>query len=919
MLYPVAMPAKLVLVDGSSYLHRAYNALPELTGPAGQPTGAVYGVVNMLRSLLRKEKPDRFAVIFDARGKTFRHEMFPDYKAHRPPTPPDLKAQVQALFRVIKAFGYPLLQVEGVEADDVIGTLAHEGARRGFAVVISTGDKDMTQLLAERITMTDTMKGETVDAAAVQKKFGVTPGQVADFLALTGDTSDNIPGVRGVGPKTAAKWLAEYGTLEGVMENADKVKGKAGETLRATAPSLPLYLELTTIRRDVKLDIEPDALTMSDPDTDALRALYEEFGFTSWLRGLGRPAAADGGGDDSTADTADTADTAITETAAANPGYRLILTRETLQEWLGKLQAADAFALDTETTGLDYMHAEIVGLSFAVEEGEAAYLPLAHDYEDAPAQLPRDETLDQLRPVLESEKHGKIGHNLKYDREVLVNHGIRLDGIRHDSMLESYIYNSVAARHDLAGLAEKYLGVRAARYEDIAGKGVKQKPFNRIALRTACDYAAADADLSLRLHRFLHPRLERESGMASVYRDIEMPLLPVLADIERKGVLIAPELLKRQSKELSEGMEEISRQAFELAGREFNMDSPKQIQEILFEEAGLPVTRKTPKGQPSTAEDVLQELAVDYELPRAILEFRSLSKLKSTYTDKLPAMTDAASGRVHTSYHQAVTATGRLSSSDPNLQNIPVRTAQGRRIRRAFIAPEGCQLIATDYSQIEMRIMAHLSRDPNLLKVFERGGDIHTATAAEVFSVKPDKVAPDQRRIAKAINFGLIYGMSAFGLAKQLGLARGAAQEYVNAYFARYPGVEAYMERTRKEARERGYVETIFGRRLYLPEINAKNVHRRRYAERTAINAPMQGSAADIIKRAMTDLHAWLQRKGKGAAIIMQVHDELVLEAEQDRAEEVITQCRKRMSAAADLAVPLTVDAAAADNWDEAH
>jgi len=928
MLYPVAMPAKLVLVDGSSYLHRAYNALPELTGPAGQPTGAVYGVINMLRSLLRQEKPDRFAVIFDARGKTFRHEMFPDYKAHRPPTPPDMRAQVEALFRVIRASGYPLLQVGGVEADDVIGTLAHRGAQHGFAVVISTCDKDMTQLLAERITMTDTMKGEKVDAAAVMKKFGVAPGQVADFLALTGDTSDNIPGVRGVGPKTAAKWLAEYGTLGGVMENAGKVKGKAGETLRATAPVLPLYLELTTIRRDVELDIEPDALMMGDPDTGALRELYQEYGFTSWLRGLGRPAAAGGDGDSADAgaraDSADAgadsaAETAITETIAANPGYRLILTRETLQQWLDKLQDAGHFAFDAETTGPDYMHAEIVGLSFAVEEGEAAYLPLAHDYEGAPAQLPRDETLEQLRQILESAKHGKIGHNLKYDREVLVNHGIRLDGIRHDSMLQSYVYNSVASRHDLAGLAAKYLGVRAARYEDIAGKGVKQKPFNRIALRTACDYAAAAADLSLRLHRFLHPRLERESGPALVYRDIEMPLLPVLADIERKGVLIAPEPLKRQSRELSEGMEEISRQAFQLAGREFNMDSPKQIQEILFEEAGLPVIRKTPKGQPSTAEDVLQELAVDYELPRAILEFRSLSKLKSTYTDKLPAMMDAASGRVHTCYHQAVTATGRLSSSDPNLQNIPVRTAQGRRIRRAFIAPDGCQLIAADYSQIEMRIMAHLSRDKNLMKVFERGGDIHAATAAEVFSVKPDKVAPDQRRIAKAINFGLIYGMSAFGLAKQLGLARGAAQEYVNAYFARYPGVESYMERTRKEARERGYVETIFGRRLYLPEINAKNVHRRRYAERTAINAPMQGSAADIIKRAMTDLHAWLKSKGKGAAIIMQVHDELVLEAAQDRAEEVITQCRKRMSAAADLAVPLIVDAAAAGNWDEAH
>ncbi len=905
------MATKLVLVDGSSYLHRAYNALPELTGPAGQPTGAVYGVVNMLRSLVRQQRPDRLAVVFDARGKTFRHKMFPDYKAQRPPTPPELKAQVQTLFRVIEAAGYPLLQVEGVEADDVIGTLAHEGARHDFAVVISTCDKDMTQLIADNITMVDTMKGETVDTAAVFKKFGVGPDRVADWLALAGDASDNIPGVYGVGPKTAVKWLAEYGTLDGVIKNAGRIKGKTGETLRRTLQSLPRYLELTTIRRDVKLDVTPDALVMRDADTDALRALYEEYGFTSWLRDLSAPA-----------DEAAAAPAAVEVAAAAHsahPGYRLILGEETLQEWLDKLQAADCFAFDTETTGLDYMHAEIVGLSFAVEEGEAAYLPLAHDYEGAPAQLPREAVLDRLRPVLESGEHGKIGHNLKYDREVLVNHGIRLNGIRHDSMLESYVYNSVAARHDLAGLSEKYLGVRATRYEEIAGKGVKQKPFNRVALRTACDYAAADADLSLRLHRFLHPRLERESGLAGVYRDIEMPLLPVLADIERKGVLINPELLAKQSLELNDGMEQVSRQAFALAGREFNMDSPKQIQAILFDEAGLPVTRKTPKGQPSTAEDVLQELAVDYELPRIILEFRSLSKLKSTYTDKLPAMVDRHSGRVHTSYHQAVTATGRLSSSDPNLQNIPVRTAQGRRIRRAFIAPDGYRLIAADYSQIEMRIMAHLSRDENLLKVFERGGDIHAATAAEVFSIEPQQVEPDQRRIAKAINFGLIYGMSAFGLAKQLGLTRRAAQEYVDAYFVRYPGVDSYMERTRKEAREQGYVETIFGRRLYLPEINAKNVHRRRYAERTAINAPMQGSAADIIKRAMTDLHGWLQRGEADAAIIMQVHDELVLEAAQDQVDRVIEQCRERMSAAADLAVPLLVDAAAADNWDEAH
>ncbi len=893
------MAEKLVLVDGSSYLHRAYNALPELRSPDGRPTGAVYGVVNMLRALIRQQAPQRLAVVFDARGGTFRHEMFPDYKAHRPPTPEDLKAQVQALFRIIEASGYPLLQVAGVEADDVIGTLARDGVRRGCAVVISTCDKDMTQLLGDGVTMVDTMKGESLDAARVRDKFGVAPERVADFLALSGDKSDNIPGVPGVGPKTAARWLAEYGDLDGVIANAAKIQGKAGENLRAAAEALPLYRTLTTIRRDLALEVAFDTLRPRAPDVAALRALFEEHGFASWLRQLPTAAAP--------------------AAAAARCDYRLVLSEASLRQWLERLAACDCFAFAVHASGADYMRAEIVGVAFALAGEQAAYVPLAHDYDGAPAQLPRARVLERLRPLLEAKTPAKIGHDLKYARQVLENHGIRLRGIRDDAMLESYVYNSVAARHDVAGLGEHYLGVRAPRYEDVAGKGARQKSFKRVALKSACDYAAAGAGLSMRLHRHLQPLLEKQGAPASVYREIEMPLLPVLADVERRGVLIDRELLVRLSAELGADAARVSRRAFELAGREFNVDSPKQIQEVLFDEAGLPMIRKTPKGQPSTAEDVLVELAADYELPRVILEFRSLSKLKSTYTDKLPTMVHAASGRVHTCYHQAVTATGRLSSSDPNLQNIPVRTARGRRIRRAFIAAAGRRLIAADYSQIEMRIMAHLSRDAALLEVFARGGDVHAATAAEVFATTPDQVGADRRRIAKAINFGLIYGMSAFGLAKQLGLARRAAQDYVDAYFERYPGVRRYMEHTRDEARARGYVETIFGRRLYVPEINAKNPQRRRYAERTAINAPMQGSAADVIKRAMIGLHRWLAHTGTDAAIIMQVHDELVLEAAAEQVEPVMRQCRACMEGAAELAVPLVADVAAGDNWDEAH
>ena len=899
------MTKKLVLVDGSSYLHRAYNALPELRSPDGQPTGAVYGVVNMLRALVRQQSPDRLAVVFDARGKTFRHEMFPEYKAHRPPTPEDLKAQVQTLFRAVEASGYPLLQVAGVEADDVIGTLARDGARRGCAVVISTCDKDMTQLLGDGVTIVDTMKNEILDAAKVRAKFGVAAARVADFLALTGDKSDNIPGVPGVGPKTAARWLAEHGDLDGVIANAAKVKGKAGENLRAAAPALPLYRDLTTIRCDLALDVDIDALAPRAPDVAALRALFEEYGFASLLRQLpssAAPSAAPPAAPD-----------------AARRGYRLILSEASLHRWLERLAACERFAFGVHAAGADYLRAEIVGVAFALAEGPAAYVPLAHDYDGAPRQLPRAAVLERLRPLLEAETPAKVGYNLKYQRQVLANHGISLRGIGDDAMLAAYVYNSVAVRDDLADAGEKYLDVRAPRYDEIAGKGARQKPFNRVALKSAGDYAAACADVGLRLHRHLQPLLEKQGRPAAVYRDIEMPLLPVLADVERRGVLIDRELLAALSTELGADVEQVSRRAFELAGREFNLDSPKQIQQVLFDEAGLPVAKKTPKGQPSTAEEVLTALAADYELPRVILEFRSLSKLKSTYADKLPAMINAESGRVHTCYHQAVTATGRLSSSDPNLQNIPVRTARGRRIRRAFVAAAGRKLIAADYSQIEMRIMAHLSRDENLLAVFAQDGDVHAATAAEVFATTPDKIDADRRRIAKAINFGLIYGMSAYGLAKQLGLARRAAQDYVDAYFERYPGVRRYMERTRERARARGYVETIFGRRLYVPEINAKNAPRRRYAERTAINAPMQGSAADVIKRAMIVLHRRLARAKTDAAIIMQVHDELVLEAAAEQAEEVMAQCRECMGGAADLAAPLVVTIAAGDDWDEAH
>ena len=898
------MATKLVLVDGTAYLYRAYHALPPLTGPAGQPTGAVFGVGKMLKALIRQEAPDYFAVVLDAHGKTFRHELYPSYKAQRPPTPEDLIAQSDTLKYLIKEQGYPLLEVPGVEADDVIGTLARRAEAEGWEVLISTGDKDMAQLISERITLVDTMKNQHIDSAAIKKKFGVLPEQMIDYLALAGDTADNIPGVVGVGPKTAAKWLCEYQNLDEVIAHADSITGKGGKALQDALPKLPLYKDLVTIRCDITLDYTIDQLKITATSHERLIALYREYGFTQWLK-----------------EEADQAVSTIAEpsTPIEHPQYQLVLTQNTLDRWLEKLRSADCFALDVETTSLDYMQAQIVGLSFAVAAGEAAYLPVAHDYFGAPKQLSLTAVLKQLRPLLEDEKIGKLGHNLKYDMEVLLNYDIRLQGVRHDSMLESYAYNSVASRHNLKELAYKYLNIPMQTYEDITGKGVKQRPFGQIAVRTAAEYAAADADFSLQLHEHFYPRLKKTAPLLKVYEEIEMPLLPVIAEMERTGVLIDADRLSEHSRELQKAISETEDRIHKLAGHKFNIASPKQIQTVLFDEKKLDVISKTPKGQASTSEAVLQELAHHHEIPRLILHHRSLSKLKSTYTDKLPQLINAKTGRVHTSYHQAVTSTGRLSSSDPNLQNIPIRTAEGRRTRQAFIAREGYCLIAADYSQIEMRIMAHVSQDPSLLNVFRQGMDMHRATAAEVFGCTPEAVNDDQRRIAKAINFGLIYGMSAFGLGKQLNIGTGEAGDYVKTYFERFAGVRAYMDDTREQARKQGYVETIIGRRLYLPEINAKDARRRRYAERTAINAPMQGSAADIIKRAMIRIAEQFKDNPSDAMMIMQVHDELIIEVAEPYADDVMNKCCDLMESAAELSVPLKVNASIGNNWDEAH
>jgi DNA polymerase-1 len=895
----------LVLVDGSSYLYRAFHALPPLSNSRGEPTGAVYGVINMLRSLIADYQPELMAVVFDARGKTFRDDLFEEYKANRPPMPDDLAAQIEPLHELVRALGLPMLQVQGVEADDVIGTLARQAGERGIPVIISTGDKDMAQLVDEQVTLVNTMSNTTLDSAGVEAKFGVPPERIIDLLALMGDSSDNIPGIPKVGPKTAAKWLGQFGSLDEVIASAGDIKGKVGESLRENLETLALSRELATIRTDVELEVTPEALQPGQPDRAALRELYQRLEFSRWLAELEDAAVSDPGAG---------------EAHGASSRYETLLTGEQLDDWLARLQKAERFAFDTETTSLDYMAARIVGVSFAVESGSAAYVPLAHDYPGAPEQLDRDNVLEKLRPILESTEHNKIGHHIKYDRNVLANHGIILSGIEFDTMLESYVLDSTATRHDMDSVALKYLGHSNIKYEDVAGKGAKQLSFNEVPIEDASPYAAEDADVTLRLHETMWPKLLAEEGLEEIYRDIELPLVIVLSDMEQAGVAIDTGMLARQSRELAGRIMEIEQEAHREAGQSFNLGSPKQIQEILFDKLQLPVLAKTPKGAPSTAEAVLQELALDYPLPRLILDWRSFSKLKSTYTDKLPQQVNPDTGRVHTSYHQAVAATGRLSSSDPNLQNIPVRTEEGRRIRQAFVASPGSVLLAADYSQIELRIMAHLSSDAGLLKAFAEEADVHRATAAEVFGIAPERVTADQRRSAKAINFGLIYGMSAFGLAKQLGVPRGAAQEYIDLYFARYPGVREYMEATREQAREQGYVETVFGRRLYLPEIRSRNGQRRAAAERTAINAPMQGTAADIIKRAMISLHGWLEREDQsGVTMIMQVHDELVFEVEKERLEAVRGPIEQHMTDAASLKVPLVVDIGVGANWDEAH
>ncbi len=896
--------ADLVLIDGSSYLYRAYHALPKLSNSAGEPTGALHGVLSMINKLVREEPAKHIAVVFDAPGKTFRDEMFAAYKANRPPMPDDLRDQVQPLIDAVRAMGLPLLRIEGVEADDVIGTLCRRCSEEGRNVLVSTVDKDMAQLVSDRVALVNTMSGQVLDRDGVKQKFDVFPEQIIDYLALVGDSSDNIPGVPRVGAKTAAKWLNQYPTADDIIENAGDIGGKVGESLRENIEQLKLSRELATIRQDVELPATFDDLTPGEPDAAALREIYARYELRQLLRQLEEDV------DDDDPPAAD---------VEAGGDYETILDWQAFDKWHKAIEAAQLVALDTETTSLDYMEAELVGISLSVEPGKAAYVPLAHDYPGAPDQLPRDEVLGKLRSWLEDPAQKKLGHHLKYDAHIFARYDIALAGMAFDSMLESYVLNSVATRHDMDSTARHYLGRETIHYEDVAGKGAKQLTFNQVDLDTAAPYAAEDADVTLQLHRKLWAELGKIDTLRKVYTDIEQPLVPVLLAMEEAGVLIDRQMLADQSHELTGRMAELEKQAHELAGGPFNLGSPKQLQQILFEQQALPVIRKTPKGQPSTAEDVLAELAADYELPRVIIEYRGVSKLKSTYTDKLPLQISGHTGRVHTSYHQAVAATGRLSSTDPNLQNIPIRTPEGRRIRKAFVAPQGYVLLAADYSQIELRIMAHLSGDEGLQSAFAAGQDIHRATAAEVFGAELDAVTDNQRRSAKAINFGLMYGMSAFGLAKQLSVPRGEAQEYIDLYFDRYPGVKAFMDDIRARAKQQGFVETVFGRRLYLPEINSRNPQQRQYAERTAINAPMQGTAADIIKRAMVTVQDWLLAAKPGARMIMQVHDELVFEVREDAVDTVRRKVVELMEGAADLDVALQVDAGVGCNWDEAH
>ncbi len=924
-----SQPVKpIILVDGSSYLYRAFHIpnLQRLTNPAGQPTGAIYGVMNMLRSLIREYQPDSLVVVFDAKGKTFRDDLYDEYKANRPSMPDDMRVQLEPLHAIINGLGLPMLIEPNVEADDVIGTLALQASEQGRQTIISTGDKDMAQLVSPHVSLINTMTNTKLDEAGVLEKFGVRPDQIIDYLALVGDSSDNIPGVPSCGPKTAVKWLAAHGTLEKVMAEADSVKGKIGEKLRASLPFLPTAKALTTIKTDVPLDRSLDELIIGPHDPEALAELYETQGFRTWSKEIaaGRGSVADIAspaashtGDASAGDVGEPA--AAPSASVSSDGYETITTMDGLQRWIKKLDEAPVFAFDTETTSLNYMSAEVVGVSFAVAEGEAAYVPLAHDYEGAPEQLSRRDVLQALKPLLERKPCNLVGQHIKYDINVLKNHGIDLTNVAHDTMLQSYVLDSTATRHDMDSLAKKYLGVSTIKFEDIAGKGKKQLTFNEIPVEAAATYAAEDADITLRLHHVLWEKLQAFPTLVKLYEDLEIPLLQVLGNIERQGVSIDVDMLAKQSKEVAASLEDVVAAAYEDAGKEFNLGSPKQIQTIFFEEKQFPIIRKTPKGAPSTAEDVLEQLAHDYELPRLILKHRSLSKLLSTYIDKLPGQVNAKTQRVHTSYHQAVASTGRLSSTDPNLQNIPIRTQEGRRIREAFVPAKGMRLLAADYSQIELRIMAHLSGDPSLNDAFAKGLDVHRATAGEVFGVPVDQVENEQRRAAKAINFGLIYGMSAFGLAKQLEIPRGEAQDYINLYFERYPGVRDYMDSTREKAREDGYVETVFGRRLYLPDINARNAQMRNYAERIAINAPMQGTAADIIKRAMLKVNDWLEADSVPARVIMQVHDELVLEVKSGELDAVGESIRSLMVDAASLSVPLEVDVGVGNSWEEAH
>ncbi len=918
----------LILVDGSSYLYRAYHAFPPLTNSAGEPTGAMYGVLNMLKSLLLQYKPTHAAVVFDAKGKTFRDELFEEYKSHRPPMPDDLRSQIEPLHQMVKAMGWPVLVISGVEADDVIGTLAREADQQGRPVLISTGDKDMAQLVTSNITLINTMNNSILGPEEVTDKYGIPPELIIDYLALMGDSSDNIPGVPGVGEKTAQALLQGLGSMSTIYDNLDNVASLSFRGSKTMAAKLEqnkdvalLSYQLATIKTDVQDLPGCEALSVNAPDNDTLLSLFSHYEFKRWITEVSdgrwlddkKPAR-------KSEEPVAVAPAEPTEAVLSSEGYVTILDEETFNQWLTKLQDSKLFAFDLETDSLDTLSANIVGLSFAVAPGEAAYLPVAHDYLDAPDQLSRDSVLARLKALLEDESHSKVGQNLKYDRGVLKNYGIELRGIRFDTMLESYILNSVAGKHDMDSLAQRWLNHKTVTFEEIAGKGKKQLTFNQIDLQQASLYAAEDADVTLQLHLKFWPLLEKQAGPLKVLQEIEIPLVPVLSRVERNGVLIDPAVLSEHSRQLSERLNELELKAHELADEAFNLSSPKQLQTILFEKQGIKPTKKTPGGAPSTSEEVLAELALDYPLPKVILEHRGLSKLKSTYTDKLPQMINPVTGRVHTSYHQAVTATGRLSSTDPNLQNIPVRNEEGRRIRHAFIASKGQRILAADYSQIELRIMAHLSQDSGLLNAFAHGEDIHRATAAEVFGTAVEKVSNEQRRSAKAINFGLIYGMSSFGLSRQLNIGPAEAKKYMDLYFERYPGVLRYMESTRQSAAEKGYVETLDGRRLYLPDINSGNAIRRKAAERAAINAPMQGTAADIIKRAMIGVDEWLQTQDpQKIKMIMQVHDELVFEVDESLVDEATQKIRQIMESSLKLDVPLQVDIGLGDNWEQAH